>query len=246
MRSTTFLGLLLGFSIIYLVIYSDGSIQYFLNWEAFIIVCLGTISSLIVYFTPYALATAFKILFRLFTERQISDENLVQLMVHLSRKARRAGFIDLYQSTRGIGISFLEKGLMLLADGVDGRMIEEILNQESETIYAEHKIAERFFRTGGSFSPLFGILGTVMGLISMLNNIQNPQAIPAAMGMALVTTFYGLLFSALFFKPIAGKIHNKNESEYQKRKIILEAIMAIHKGENSQHVKEKLATFAFN
>lgn len=246
MRSTTLFGMLLGFGTIYLVIIADGSIQYFLNWEAFVIVVVGTISSLTIYFTPYALGTAFKILYRLLTERQISDANLIELIVHLSRKARRVGFIDLYQSTQGIGISFLEKGLMLLADGVDGQMIEDILNQESETIYAEHKIAERFFRTGGSFSPLFGILGTVMGLISMLNNIQNPQAIPAAMGLALVTTFYGLIFSALFFKPIAGKIHNKNEAEFQKRKIIMEAIMAIHKGENSQRIKEKLATFALN
>ena len=207
MRSTTLLGLILGFGTIYLVIIADGSLAYFANWEAFVIVSMGTISALTIYFTPYSLATSFKILFRLFTERQISDANLVELMVHLSRKARRVGFIELFQTTKGIGIPFLEKGLMLLADGIEKDTIEDILVQESETIYAEHKIAERFFRTGGSFSPLFGILGTVMGLISMLHNIQNPQAIPAAMGLALVTTFYGLIFSALFFKPIAGKIH---------------------------------------
>jgi len=246
MRSTTLLGLLLGFGTIYLVISADGSITYFANWEAFVIVTIGTISALTIYFTPYALATAFKIFFRLLTERQISDANLVELMVYLSRKARRVGFIELFQTTKGIGIPFLEKGLMLLADGMEKDSIEEILEQESETIYAEHKIAERFFRTGGSFSPLFGILGTVMGLISMLHNIQNPQAIPAAMGLALVTTFYGLIFSALFFKPIAGKINNKNESEYQKRKIIIEAVLSIQRGENSQRIKERLVTFALN
>ncbi len=243
MRSTTIFGLLLGFGTISLIIKMDGSFYFFTNWEAFAVVFIGTISAMIVYFSPTALKHAFRTFFKLLTERQISNENLIELIVYMSRKARSVGFIDLYQSSRDLGIPFLEKGLMLLADGIDIESVQEILLQDSQTIYIEHKVAERFFRTAGSFSPLFGILGTVMGLISMLNNIQNPAAIPGAMGLALVTTFYGLILSALFFKPISGKIKDKNETERQKRKIIIEGVIAIQQGENSQRTKEKLTSF---
>ncbi len=246
MRTTIILGLVCGFGLIYAVMFMDNSIPYFLNHSALIVVLGGTISAMMIYFSPYALRCALSVFYRLLTEKQVDRGNLINLIIVLSKKARRSGFIDLYSSAKDLGIPFLEKGLRLLADGVDENELFDILSRESDTTFTEHRTAERFFRVAGSFSPLFGILGTVMGLIAMLNNITNPAAIPAAMGMALVTTFYGIAFSALFFKPISGKIKDKNNTENQKRKIIVEGILAIYRGENSQKTKERLMTYLQN
>ena len=243
MRTTTILGLLAGFGLIVAIMFIDKSFHYFANPSAITIVLGGTIAAMIIYFSPYALRCSFKVFFKLLTEKPIAEPNLIDLMVLLAKKARHIGFIELYQSTRHLGIPFLEKALMLLADGTDEENMIDMLNRESETLYNEHKTAERFFRVAGSFSPLFGILGTVMGLISMLHNITTPAAIPAAMGLALVTTFYGIIFSALLFKPISGKIKDKNDSDEQRRKIIIEGILAIQKGENSQRTKDKLVGY---
>ena len=246
MRSSTIFGIIMGLGVIYAVMYFDNSTVYFLNWQAFAIVFGGTISSMIIYFSPFALRCAGSVFIKVFTEQRIPDQKMVDIIVYLSRKARHIGFIELYTVGKSIGLPFLEKGLMLLADGAQEDALVDILRRDSETIYTEHKTAERFFRVAGSFSPLFGMLGTVMGLISMLNNIKNPAAIPSAMGLALVTTFFGLVLSALFFKPIAGKIKDKNDYDNQQRKIIIEGILAIKKGENSQRTKEKLATYVTN
>jgi len=119
-------------------------------------------------------------------------------------------------------------------------MIRDILVRDSRTSIEKHRLAERVFRIAGSFAPMFGMMGTVIGLIGMLNRINDPSSIPAAMGLALVTTLYGLILSALIFKPISGKIRDKSHMDTRIREIIIDGVISLHDIENSQLLREKL------
>jgi chemotaxis protein MotA len=138
---------------------------------------------------------------------------------------------------------FLKKGLILVADNVDALHIKEILTRQSQALTAQYRIAERVFAVSGSFAPMFGMLGTVMGLIAMLGKIQTPDMIPPAMGLALVTTMYGLILAVTLFIPISGKIRDVNHFETDYRELIIEGILAINSNENPLIIKERLMSF---
>jgi chemotaxis protein MotA len=117
------------------------------------------------------------------------------------------------------------------------------LIQESISITERNSLGEQVFKTGGSLAPQFGMMGTIIGLIAMLNRVEDPASIPAAMGLALVTTLYGLLMSALFFKPAAGKIRLKNQINTKVRELIIQGVLSIQKEDNPQITKEKLSIY---
>jgi len=240
MKTSIIFGLILGFGIILGTIFRNESTQYYLNWSALAITLGGTFAAIVIYFSPNALRLAWKGFFKLFSEKQHLPNEVVNAIVDVSKEAHNTSFKNLMQMEKVRKIPFLRKGLTMVADGTEPNHMEEILMRESKTITERSIVAERVFRIAGSFAPLFGMMGTVIGLIAMLNRVDNPAAIPAAMGLALVTTLYGLIFSALLFKPISGKIRDKNQIDSRIREIIIEGVLSIRRGENSQITKERL------
>jgi chemotaxis protein MotA len=180
---------------------------------------------------------------KLFTEKAFTSKQMMDSMVSLSRDARNNGIRSILNSSVVTNNKFLEKALMLVADGEDAELIEETLVQESLTVTDRYTLGEQVFKTGGSIAPQFGMMGTIIGLIAMLNRVEDPASIPAAMGLALVTTLYGLVMSALFFKPAAGKIRIKNQMDSKVREIIIQGTLSIQKGDNPQITKEKLSIY---
>ncbi len=104
-------------------------------------------------------------------------------------------------------------------------------------------MSERLFSVMGNFAPLFGLLGTLIGLVVMLSSVSDPKAIPGAMAIAMLTTFYGVLFSAMLFRPIAIKIRAYNYDEIMQRDLIIETILYIEEGVNSQVAQERLISY---
>jgi chemotaxis protein MotA len=243
MKSTVIIGFVLGFGIIFALIFSKEEVGFFLNWPSLAITLGGTSAAVIVYFSPEALKDAIIAFVNIFTEKYFIEHEVVEVLVDVSKRSKKTSFRTIIKSAAVKNIRFLEKGLTLISDGLEGHQVEDILLQESRAKTARNRVAERVFGIAGSFAPMFGMMGTVIGLIAMLNQIDNPSAIPAAMGMALVTTLYGLILSALVFKPISGKIRDKNNIDTNIRNIIIEGIRSIQKGENSQITKEKLAGY---
>ncbi len=240
MKISTIIGFLLGFFILGFAIFTKEDVHFYLSWPSLAITLGGTIAATIIYFTPKALFYALKATVKIFTDRQHDPKKVMELLVDINKRSRTTTYSTILKSAAVKRIPFLEKALTLVADGVERRKIEDILHRENRSLTERDRIAERVYSIAGSFAPMFGMMGTVIGLIAMLNRVENPEKIPAAMGLALVTTLYGLILSALFFKPLSGKIRDKNNIDTNVRDIIIEGILSIQERENPQITKERL------
>jgi chemotaxis protein MotA len=138
---------------------------------------------------------------------------------------------------------FLRKGLQLVADGVETERIEELMRLESEILSEKRTAAERMFRLMGTYSPMFGLVGTLIGLIQMLKGLNDPRAIGAGMSVALMATFYGVLLAGLLFLPLAGKIRTLDLDERLQRDQIVAGLLAIRLGQNPEYIRETLDVF---
>jgi chemotaxis protein MotA len=240
MKLTVILGFIFGFGIILTIIFFKQDPSLYLNGSALAITLGGTISAVVIYFSPHALGNSLKAFINIFADKNYSHDHVVNLIVDICKESRKKSLKNLLDYETVKDIPFLEKGLTLLVDGVDAAHIEDVLERDNRTITEKNIIAERVFRIASSFAPMFGMMGTVIGLIAMLHRVKDPAAIPAAMGLALVTTLYGLVLSALVFKPISGKIRDKNQTDTRIRDIIIVGVLSIKKGENSHITREKL------
>jgi chemotaxis protein MotA len=228
MRISIILGYILGIAVVLVTILTKEDTSYFIDFGALAITFGGTVAALLIHFSPKAFNSAL---------------NSFGKLISISREAKRNGLRSILSNSFVLENNFLEKGLMLVADGEDPDEIESNLIQESVTITESHSLGEQVFKVGGSVSPQFGMMGTIIGLIAMLNRVEDPASIPAAMGLALVTTLYGLVMSALFFKPTAGKIRIKNQIDTNIREIMLQGILSIQKGDSPQITREKLSIY---
>ncbi|MDP8269086.1 MAG: MotA/TolQ/ExbB proton channel family protein [Candidatus Tenebribacter davisii] len=240
MRTSVIIGFLLGFGIIISVIFFKQEPSLYLNWAALAITLGGTISAVIIYFSPQALKNAWKSLIGIFKDKQYREIDLIGMILDISKQSKGTSFKSMIENESVKEIPFLAKGMNLVADGEDIKHIEEVLSRDSRSCTEKNIIAERVFRIAGSFAPMFGMMGTVIGLIAMLYRVKDPAAIPAAMGLALVTTFYGLVLAALIFKPLSGKIRDKNNTDTRVREIIIAGVISIKNNENTHKIKEKL------
>ncbi|MCF7858633.1 MAG: MotA/TolQ/ExbB proton channel family protein [Candidatus Cloacimonetes bacterium] len=240
MKLSVIIGFLLGFGIIISVIFIKQEPSLYLNWSAVVITLGGTISAVVIYFSPQALKNAWFAIINIFKEKQYAEMYLIELLVDISKQSKKTSFKSIIEKGSVKIIPFLLKGITLVTDGEDIEHIDEVMSRDSRSITEKNIIAERVFRIAGSFAPLFGMMGTVIGLIAMLNKVKDPAAIPAAMGLALVTTLYGLILAALVFKPLSGKIRDKNNTDTRAREIIIAGVILIKKNENSHKIKEKL------
>lgn len=240
MKLSVIIGFLLGFGIILSVIFFKQEPMLYLNWPALAITLGGTLAAVIIYFSPKALKNAGQSVIAIFKDKQYSESNIIDVIIDISKQSRETSFKSFIDNESVKEIPFLSKGINLVADGENVEHIEEVMLRDNRSLTEKNIIAERVFRIAGSFAPMFGMMGTVIGLIAMLYRVKDPAAIPAAMGLALVTTLYGLILAALVFKPLSGKIRDKNNTDTRLREIIIAGIISIKKNENSHKIKEKL------
>ena len=237
---TTLIGILSGFAVIFISVYLKEDRSFFFNWQAIVITLGGTTAAVLIYFSGDAIKYAFKAFLEIFTKKQVSPKKIINTLIEISKESHYSDIFDLLNLDSVKKIPFLEKGLTLVADDVQPIQVKSILVRNSHTISQKKRIAERVFGVAGSFAPMFGMMGTIIGLISMLHQVKDPSSIPAAMGFALVTTFYGLVLAALVFTPISGNIRDRNHIDTKIREIIIEGVLSIQRGDNSQITKERL------
>ncbi len=243
MKISTILGMIIGFGIILYAIYLEDAIQYFLNPQAILIVGVGTFASVLISFSSSAIIDAFVAFFSIFTGSGLSPKKVIEIIVNLGKEARTNSYESLLLNRHVKNLGMLERGIRLLNEDVSPDKIETILTRESKALSDRNRTAERVFRLASTFSPLFGMIGTVIGMVIMINKSANPDDLPKAMGIALLSTLYGLLLSGLVFKPIASKIRDNNHTCNKVNDIIIEGVLSIQNGENSQLTKEKLETY---
>jgi len=171
--------------------------------------------------------------------------NLITTLVSFSEKARREGLLALEDDINDLPEEFLRKGIQLVVDGTDPELVRNIMETEIDNIAKRHNNGKLWWDAWGGLAPGFGMLGTLIGLIAMLNNLGSgdPSAIGSGMSAALITTLYGSLGANLIAIPFVRKLTRRSEDELLVKQVMVEGTLSIQSGDNPRIVKEKLASF---
>jgi len=244
MDLATILGLILGFgALIISVLLEGGELGSLIHIAAMILVFGGTIGATMVCFSLKEILSMAAIVKHAFFAKNIDFSAVVSSLVSLTEKARRQSILSLEDEVRQLEHPFLRKGLMLAIDGTDPELIREVLETEVAYIEERHKKGESIFSTMGGFAPTLGIIGTVMGLIHMLENLDDPEGMGPAIASAFIATLYGVASANLIFLPIGNKLKAKSKEEILLYEIMIQGILSIQAGENPRIVEEKLKAF---
>lgn len=242
MDLATLIGLLLGTVIIVGAILIDSSIWDFVNIPGLIIVVVGTLAITLIKHRFISVMGSFKLAFStVFLERTQDPMVLIQKVRELSGVVRKEGILGLENTE--ISDPFLAKGIALSIDGHPADFIEELLIQDLEQSIERHETAEKVFRGIGETAPGLGMLGTLVGLVQMLNNMQDPSSVGPAMAVALLTTFYGAFIAQVLAIPLADKLNLKALDEHRNMSLVITSVQNILKGQNPRVITEVLSTY---
>jgi chemotaxis protein MotA len=245
MDIATIAGLVGGLTTIFVVLIMDGGspAELFAHPSAILLIIGGSLSATILTSPLQTVIQLPKYFIQAFTTKKFDARTTIELLTNLADRARREGLLALEEDSKKITDKFLQKGIMMVVDGVDSHQVSEILETSVEQMKARHKMGAGFFAAAGGYAPTFGIIGTVMGLISVLKQLDNPSALGASIAAAFLATLWGLLISNLIYLPLSGKLKAKSEEESRNRYMMLDGVLAIQAGENPRVVKDKLSAF---
>ena len=238
-------GLVLALTVIVIALILDGGspAELFASPSAIILIIGGSLGATIVTSPLEVVFKLPKYILQAFTTKHFDAKGTIELLSKLADKARREGLLALEDDSKKITDAFLQKGISMVVDGIDPEQVSAILETTVEQMKTRHKHGIGFFTSAGGFAPTFGIIGTVMGLISVLKQLDNPAVLGEAIASAFLATLWGLLTANVFYLPIAGKLKAKSEEEARNRYMQLEGILAIQAGENPRVVRDKLSAF---
>lgn len=243
MDRSSVLGMFIGLTAMIWALTSDGDWRLFVDWPSVVITVGGTIAATLISH-PMEHIKRVPLLVRVaFSQRRQTAEEVIPLMVRFAEKARREGLLAMEEEAGQLGDPFLRKGIQLVVDGVDPELVREVLQIEINFLEERHAAGRRIFQTAGTFAPAFGMLGTVIGLIHMLADLTDADAIGSGMALALITTLYGALMANLVFLPIANKLRVRSEQEVLIMEVMVQGVLSIQAGENPRIVEEKLNAF---
>lgn len=243
MDITTFIGILVGGGLVISSILIGGSASWFINYPALMIVLGGTMGATLLAFPLKEVLGVFGVVRNVFQYRSQSPLQLIPLLTGFARKARQEGILSFENEIEAIDDPFLSRGLQMAIDGMESRSIEEVLSNEILCISERHRLGAEIFTTMGTFAPAVGMLGTIIGLVQMLMQMEDPSRIGEPMAVALLTTFYGTLLANLVFLPIAAKLKTRSKQEILLKEMAMEGVIAIQSGDNHRVVEQKLKAF---
>lgn len=240
---STVLGIISGVGLFSIAISSGGSILDFIHLPSLLIVVGGTLAGTLINYPLHKLLEMFKILKIIFTQKMMDPGEIIKVLVNLAETARKEGLLALEDAAYQIEDKFLQKGILLIVDGTEPELVRSILETELAFLEERHKAGQSIFETMATLAPAFGMIGTLIGLIKMLKNLDNPDAIGPGMAVALITTFYGALMANLLFIPTAGKLSVRSSEEILLKEVMIEGMLSIQAGENPRIIEEKLKAF---
>jgi len=258
----TLIGLLAGLGIIVMsIMQSGGKLIWFLNFNSLLIVVGGTLAATMVNLPITAMKNILNIIKNVFKGEDYDYVGIINEIVEKAEKARKDGLLSLEAELPNMREGFFKNGIELAINERDSSRLRTFLNLEMQNISSRHIAGQELFLYMGSYAPAFGMLGTVLGLIVMMNNFAGGEEVNTAasydvserfakllsgMGLALITTFYGVFMANMIFLPIGGKLKRRSENEMMLKSIIVEGIISIHAREHPILIQEKLMTFVPN
>lgn len=242
MDISTLIGLISAVIIVVAAILSGSEIWDFVNGPGIAIVVFGTMAVTLIKFPLSSIVEAFRLAFRTtFLDQTLRPVPLILELRKLGGFVRKDGLLGLedYQTDN----AFLRKTINLCVDGHPPEFVEMVMMQEIDQSMLRYDAAERLFRGIGDSAPALGMLGTLVGLVQMLNNMEDPSAIGPAMAVALLTTFYGAFIAQLVSLPLADKLKMKSEEEHRNMTLILASFQGIMQGQNPRLLADILASY---
>jgi chemotaxis protein MotA len=241
MDIATLAGMLGAFGLILWSMLQGGTVAAYLNVPGIAIVLGGSIMVVLLRSSLEEFANAIKVAGKAFGKGLEKPDELISQMVEFATIARKDGMIAL--EGQEINNQFLEKAIGMLVDGVDEGVVTKTLNQDIDSMRLRHKQGAAVFSSWGEVAPAMGMIGTLIGLIQMLGNMDDPKSIGPAMAVALLTTMYGAIIANVFCIPISQKLTNRSEIEAANCELIVEGILFIQRGGNARILTDLLISF---
>jgi chemotaxis protein MotA len=225
------------------IIASGNALNLFINLPSVIIVIFGSFAAMIVA-SPLQRAVGFTKFLNVAMNVQVyNKEAIITQLVTFADNARKEGLLSLDDALNDVEDDFLRGGLRLVVDGTDPDVIKKILYGNVSMIDSRHQDGIDFFKNWAKIAPAFGMIGTLLGLIGMMANLEDTASIGPNMAVALVTTLYGSIFANLVLMPIQVKLDDRNKEELLVKEIMIQGILSIQSGDNPRILEDKLYTY---
>ena len=220
-----------------------GNVGLYFNLAALLIVVGGTFGATLISFQIKRLMIVYKVLTTSYSTRVKEPEEIVEILVDLSVKSRLKGLLSLEEDEETTSMTFLRRALGFLVDGYESDQIRDFLNTEMYYFKIRREQSERVLRTMAEIAPAFGVVGSVVGLISLLQGVGDASVILATVPIALTSTLYGIVLANFFFLPFAANIRERTDRELLVHKIITDGVLAIESEVNPRSLEMKLKSF---
>ncbi len=243
MDIATICGVIFGLVVVIGTIMYEGNLGIFFNMPAIAIVVGGTTCATLVHFSMKQFLSIFSVIKKTLLTKIMSPELIIKQIAELATINRRDGALALEKEVPKIKDHFLQKGLLLIIDGQAEETIRKGMELEIQYMQERHAVGKKILDFMGASAPSFAMVGTLIGLISMLSNMSSPDQIGHGMAVALVCTFYGAALANLLFLPLGGKLGLHSKAETVSMEMIVEGVCGIVTGENPTAIKEHLQIF---
>jgi len=245
MDLATILGLVLALAIISVAMILDGGspAELFHHPQAIVLTVGGAMMAALVSVPLKTILNLPKLFMIAFTGKDIDPVPAIDVLTDMADQARREGLLALEDKAKSLDDPFLRKGVMLVVDGVDPAQVKAILHAEVENMRHRHALGYGYFNACGGYGPTMGIVGTVMGLISVLKELDDPGALGESIAAAFLATLWGIMSANVLWLPVGGKLAFNSEKEAAYREMLVEGILALQAGENPRMVRDKLMAY---
>lgn len=240
---STILGFIFGFTLIISAIILQGQLGLFISTSSFMIVAGGIVASTMINYSFDNIKDSFAAVSRLASAQSADLRTDMELMSMFSRRVRKGGLLVLDEDIKHIENEFLENSLRLAVDGFKKESLDSIMDDEIKGAERQSEISVNVMYSMADYAPAFGMIGTVIGMILMLQNIEDPESLGAGLSVALITTLYGTIFANMILGPLAGKTEYLSELDLNRKKMIRVGIISMIEGENPRIMEKKMLIF---
>lgn len=243
MDLATVIGISFGTVCLVVSILISGELQSFYNLPSIFITVGGGLASTLIQYKLKDFLKIFKLIGLAFLNKTANALDTIALMVKLSEKTRREGLLAIESELEQIEDPFIRRSLQLVVDGVESETIKDYMNMEISNLESRHSTGIAIFKALASEFPAWGLIGTLIGLILMLQRLDDPSTIGPAMAVSLITTFYGSVLANFICIPISEKLQKNSDNEVHIKEMVAEAVISIQAGENPKMMEHKLRVF---
>lgn len=244
MDISTIGGLGLGFAMILMSMILGGSgLGVYINVPSVLMVIGGSFGALMISNPLTRVLHIMQYINIVMREKKYPLEQTISSLISFSERARREGLLVLEDEIEDVQDDFLKNGIQLVVDGTDPEIIKAVMFNDVAQLEQRHEVGAKLFDDWATLAPAFGMIGTLAGLIAMLANLDDPDAIGSGMALALITTMYGSMMANLVLIPFKNKLEDRHRDEMLLRDIMIEGVLSIQAGDNPNILKYKLVSF---